>query len=447
MEKKPFADFFKDKTVTLMGLGLLGRGIGDAAFLARHCKKVYVTDAKSETDLRASVEALKEFKNIEFHLGGHNEKLFENKDFIVKAAGVRLDNPFIAHARKNGIPVYMSTALFVHLYPIKTVGVTGTRGKTTTTCMIADILKRAGKKILLGGNLRGISTLAQLPDASNYDYAVLELDSWQLQGFDDLKISPNVGVFTTFYPDHMNYYDGDMDRYFRDKAAVFMHQKKGDTFVAPSVVAEIAKKELPEAARQAEWIVANALPPSFALRIPGAHNLTNAGAAKTAALACGADEETANAALRDFNAVEGRLQYVSSWQGRKFYNDSNATTQEATLAALTAFPASAVVLIFGGADKGLPIDKLTGYIATNAIRNVLIAGTGSDRVLKDLPNLRVARSMPEAFEAAVAVSKEGDAIVLSPGFASFGVFKNEYDRSDQYMNEISKITKGDACRR
>lgn len=434
-----FAAFFKDKTVTQLGLGLLGRGVGDAAFLARHCKKLYVTDKKSADELRVSIDALKEFNNIEFVLGRHEERLFSGIDFVIKGAGVRLDDPYVAVAQKNKVPVYMSTALFAHLSSIHTIGITGTRGKSSTTHMIAEILQKAGKKVLLGGNVRGVSTLALLPQVNNFDIAVLELDSWQLQGFEDLKISPNIGVFTNFFPDHMNYYS-DMDRYFYDKCGVFRNQKAGDTLVtSTAIVAEMKKANITPPGK---WMIADALPESTRLKIPGAHNLLNAGLARAVAIAEGVDEETINAALQGFDGVEGRLQFVGRWQDRAIYNDNNATTQEATLAALKAFPAPSVVLIFGGADKGLPVEEMLDYIAANRIRCVLLKGTGSDRVLQRMPSLKVVDTMPDAVKAAQEISRPQDNIVLSPAFASFGMFKNEYDRNDQFMAEVKTLLAG-----
>jgi len=443
-----FVSFFKDKTVTLLGLGLLGRGVGDAAFLAQHCKKVFVTDIKTAEELAVSVAALKAYTNIEFFLGGHDLKLFEDVDFVIKGAGVRLDNPFVLHARKKNIPVYMSTALFAYLSPLKTIGVTGTRGKTTTTCMIVDILQKAGKNVLLGGNIRGVSTLSLLASPEPFDMAVLELDSWQLQGFDALKISPNISVFTNLYADHMNYYDNDMAAYLHDKASIFRHQTADDCLITTAEVTELVRRECPQDIAPSAWIVAEPLPASFVLKVPGGHNLSNAALAKAVGLQCGVEASIIDDALHHFSGVEGRLQPVGRWQDRTFYNDSNATTQDATLAALAAFPAPSIVLIFGGADKGLPIDQLTTYIAANKIRSVLIKGTGSDRILDVLPTLPVVGSMREAVEAAIKLSAVHDNIILSPGFASFGVFKNEYDRSDQFLAEVKKLTDGaTACPR
>jgi len=185
--------------------------------------------------------------------------------------------------------------------------------------------------------------------------------------------------------------------------------------------------------------IAPPLPASFGLRVPGEHNLMNAGLAKAAAVACGVSETTVEKALREFQSVEGRLQFAGKWQRRSIYNDNNATTQEATLAALKAFPASSIVLIFGGADKGLPIDELAQYISENSIRGCLLKGSGSDRILQALPQMPVVGSMADAVKKACDMSKEGDNIILSPAFASFGMFNNEYDRNDQFMKEITSL--------
>lgn len=437
--QRDFRAFFKNKTATLMGLGLLGRGVGDADFLAQHCKKVYVTDNKTADELRQSIDQLKHHDNIEFHLGGHDMAHFTSVDMVIKGAGVRLDNPYIAAAESHNIPVYMSTALFVYLSGIKTIGVTGTRGKSSTSYMIAHILEQAGKKVLLGGNIRGVSTLSHLPNASQYDLAVLELDSWQLQGFDRLGISPNISVFTTFYPDHMNYYDGDMDRYFKDKAAIFCHQKAEDTLITTAEIAQLIDSNNALPKPMADRMLVPPLPQTYPLPIPGEHNRLNAALARAATLRCDIPENVIDIALQNFSGVEGRLQFVGTGQDRHFYNDSNATTEDATLAALRSFPPETIVLIFGGADKGLPLDSLMSYIAQHNIRSVLIKGTGSDRVLAIAPSIPVTGSMPEAFAKAMSMSRPQDKIILSPAFASFGVFKNEYDRSDQYLQQVAAV--------
>ena len=434
-----FASFFRGKTVTLMGLGLLGRGVGDARFLAAHCDQVLATDLKSAEQLAASIAALEDCGNVAFHLGEHPPALFTETDMVIKAAGVPLNSPQIALARAHGIPVYMSTALFALFCPTRTIGVTGTRGKSTTTQMIFDGLVRDGRRVILGGNVRGVSTLALLPEVTADHDVVLELDSWQLQGFDDLKIAPSISVFTTFLPDHMNYYEGDLERYLYDKLTIFRHQRPGDVGILSSgVLDQIVSSPLAASLMSpTRLIVPEPLTPDIALRVPGRHNRLNAGLALAALTAAGVSPRTAGEALSAYTALEGRLQLVAEHNGLKFYNDSNATTQDATLAALQSFPSDRVILIFGGADKGLPIDDLLAFIGSEPIRCVALAGTGTDRMLSAIPALEVARSMPAAVAAAVAKAAPGDIVVLSPGFASFGLFQNEYDRSDQLLNEVA----------
>src|SRR3989344_3356414 len=222
---------FRDKKITVMGLGLLGRGVGDAKYLAECGADLIVTDLKTREQLTESVAQLEQFSNIKFVLGEHKLEDFRDRDFILKAAGVPLNSIYIAEAKKNNIPVRMSADLFAEISGIQVIGVTGTRGKSTVVHMIYEILKAAGKPVLLGGNVRGVSNFALLKDATSEHIAVLELDSWQLQGWGEVKMSPHVAVFTTLYSDHLNYYRNDLDAYLADKANIFLYQKPEDTLI------------------------------------------------------------------------------------------------------------------------------------------------------------------------------------------------------------------------
>jgi UDP-N-acetylmuramoylalanine--D-glutamate ligase len=214
------AQNFKGKKITLMGLGLLGRGVGDAEFLAACGAELIVTDLKTAQELAPSIERLKKFDNIIYHLGGHQLEDFEDRDMVIRASNAPLDSPFIADAREHGIPVEMDASLFAKLSPATIVGITGTRGKSTVTHLIYEMARSAGKNPFLGGNERGTATLPLLLKTDGASTIILELDSWQLQGFEDARASPHISVWTNFLPDHMNYYKGDMDRYFEDKAAI-----------------------------------------------------------------------------------------------------------------------------------------------------------------------------------------------------------------------------------
>ena len=172
-----------------------------------------------------------------------------NTDMVIKTAGAPLDSPYIAEARKNNIPIEMDASLFAKLTALSTsnvdiIGITGTRGKSTVTHLIYSIIKNYGRRVYLGGNVKGLATLPLLKKVKSEDIVVMELDSWQLQGFADAKISPNIAVFTTFLPDHQNYYKNDMDRYFSDKANIYRWQKDEDCLIAGVKTAKLIKEKV-----------------------------------------------------------------------------------------------------------------------------------------------------------------------------------------------------------
>jgi UDP-N-acetylmuramoylalanine--D-glutamate ligase len=423
---------FRGKKITVMGLGLLGRGVGDVKYLAEQGAELIVTDKKTEAELADSLAQLTQFPNITYTLGEHRLEDFRDRDLILKAAGVPMDSEFIGEAQKGGIPVRMSADLFAEYAGIPVVGITGTRGKSTVTHMIAAILAKAGKKVLLGGNVRGVSTLALLNDVAGEEVAVLELDSWQLQGFGEAHLSPSVAVFTTFYPDHLNYYKDDLAAYLADKANIFFYQSEGDTLVLGRQCSATIIEKFGDAI-EADIVIADesTLPSDWQLALPGVHNRYNAACALAAARAADVDDAVSRAALESFSGVPGRLELVREVSGVKVYNDTTATTPEATLAALAALGEN-VVLIMGGADKGLDMNKLLVEIPKHVKRVILLAGTGTARVLEFLPGASVFDSLEAAVKEAFAAAGPGDAILFSPAFASFGMFKNEYDRGDRF---------------
>lgn len=430
-------DQFRGKKITLLGLGILGRGVGDAAFLAESGAELIVTDKKSPAELAPSIAKLTAYPNITFHLGDlQSENDFRNRDLVIKAAGVPHDSPYIAAAKAAGVSVAMSTALFAQCareIGATIVGVTGTRGKSTVTHMIFHTLKQAGKRVLLGGNVRGRSTLAMLPEVLPEDIAVLELDSWQLQGFGDLQMSPDVAVFTNLMPDHMNYYGGDMEAYFADKANIFKYQDATDTLVVGTAIEEKVRAANPQS-----QILKPEIPEKWQLKVIGAHNRENAGLAAQALRALGLSEKEVREGLESFEAVEGRLQLVKEKGGIKIYNDNNATTPEATIAALRAL-GKHVVLIAGGSDKNLDLTELVSEIKKRCKRTFLLAGAGTDKLAPLLNDTMIYHSISEAFTAALESAKSGDAILFSPAFASFGMFKNEYDRNDQFLAAVRHL--------
>ncbi len=418
---------FKGKKITVMGLGLLGRAVNDAKFLAQEGAELIITDLKADDDLRESLEVLKPYPSVRYRLGGHARADFCERDYILKAAGVPLDSPYIAEARKNKIPIKMSASWFAKLAQAPMVGVTGTRGKSTVTYMLYDIMRASHLQVLLGGNIRGVSTLALLPHVTKDSIALMELDSWQCRGFGDEKLSPNVAVFTTFMDDHLNYYKGDRNAYLDDKAQIFVYQKPEDTLViSEQAVAAIGKYK---SVIKAKVVVAK--PGKIKLQVPGVHNRLNAACALEAARALGIDDEISKKALTEFKGVPGRLELVRERNGVKYYNDTTATTPDATLAALEALGTERTILIMGGADKGLDMAELIARLPE--LKAVLIlAGTGTDRIKPLVEKHVMYDAFSEAVLDAAGLATPGDSVLLSPGFASFGMFKNEFDRGDQF---------------
>ncbi len=427
---------FEGKNITVMGLGLLGRGLGDIQYLAQMGANLIVTDLKNSEQLATSVEALREFPNIQFVLGEHRLEDFRNRDMILKAAGVPMDSVYIEEAQKNGIPVEMSASLFAEIAQIPVVGVTGTRGKSTTTHIIHAILEKAGKKVLLGGNVRGVSTLALLPKVTEGSIALMELDSWQLQGFGAAQMSPDIAVFTTFFPDHLNYYKDNLDMYLADKANIFLFQKPGDTLVLGSQCAGLIQEKYSGLIQGWTSIVgADDLPSAWKLKLPGEHNRYDAALARRATAALDINDDIICDALENFGGVPGRLELIRALDGVDYYNDTTATTPDATLAALRALGekyAGHVILIMGGADKNLDMTELLKAIPENTKRVELLSGTGTERIKSELPDAEIFDNLVAAVGNARMHAEPGDAIVLSPGFASFGMFKNEFDRGDQF---------------
>jgi UDP-N-acetylmuramoylalanine--D-glutamate ligase len=440
-----FKSYFKGKKITVMGLGLLGRGVGDVAFLAECGAELTVTDLKPVTALSPSLAKLRKFQNIKYILGEHRLEDFQNCDFVLKAAGVPLDSIHIKEAKKNNIPIEMSATLFAKLSGLPIVAVTGTRGKSTVTHLIAHILESAGKKIILGGNVRGVSNLQLLKKVKKDSVAVFELDSWQLQGFGDSKISPNISVFTTFFKDHMKYYDQDMKKYFSDKANIFKYQKKEDVLVVGAQAMPFVKKW--GGVLKSKLLLADKnLPKDFVLSIPGEHNIYNAALAVCVARVLGVKDELIKKALKNFRGVSGRLEFVRDIKGVKYYNDTTATTPEATLVALQAlslpkqgFGVKKIVLIMGGSDKGLDIGTLLKEIPKYCKAVILLSGSGTETIKNKITYEKEVDSLKKAVGLAKKLAVKGDIILLSPAFASFGMFENEYDRGDQFAKLIKSI--------
>jgi UDP-N-acetylmuramoylalanine--D-glutamate ligase len=440
MRKELYEGYFKDKKVTVMGLGLLGRGVGDTAFLARHGARLIVTDKKTQESLSSSLEALEPYHSISFVLGEHRKEDFKDRDYILKSAGVPYDSEYIEYAKSHHVPIYMSAALMSdivmkHLESATIIGVTGTRGKSTVTQLIAHILKSSNVKVHLGGNVRGVANLPLLESIDDGDFLVLELDSWQLQGFGDMKISPHIAVFTSFLDDHMNYYHNDKELYFNDKANIYRNQQEYDALIAsPQAFEEIHARDKD----------IHAIVPEnhhFEMKLIGEHNQVAARLAYEVSLQCGLHDEEIKNAIASFEAVEGRLEDLGLFTEKNIhvFNDNNATTPDATIAAINAIAENynkKPILIIGGTDKGLPLSLLEETIQSKTKDVVYLSGTGTNTLT--LPKKYEYEDLKDCVQKAFSLGEEGDVILFSPAFASFSkYFNNEYERNDMFVKVIN----------
>jgi len=450
-----FQNYFKGKRVTVMRIGLLGRGIGDTAYLAEAGAQVTVVDAASAEVMQPAVDQLQQYPAITWKFGPYDFADFKDADLVLVGAGTPLDELVLTQCREAGVRLTQSAALFAELSKVPVIGVTGTRGKSTVTMMIHHVLSFVtGEPILLGGNIRGVSNLQLFKEVKEDSLCVMELDSWQLQAWGWTGISPQVAIFTSFMEDHLNYYEQGgktraeaMADYFRDKAQIFLHQEDSGTFVTTPEVFEWVKQVLSDKTLSQELVLADTsvLPEDMLLAMPGEHNRLNAALATEALRSVGLTDEEIFDGLATFSGVEGRLQLVATVDNVRIYNDNNATTPQATTAALESIDVGNknIILIAGGADKNIDVAPLA-YAITQHCKNVLLTpGSGTDNLLGYLHGgevgVSVMAGLKEAFVEAKRLAQNGDIILFSPAFASFAQYKNEYERNDEFLKLIESL--------
>ncbi|HLI90762.1 MAG TPA: UDP-N-acetylmuramoyl-L-alanine--D-glutamate ligase [Ktedonobacteraceae bacterium] len=448
----------RGKRVLVMGLGLQGSGMAAARYAARQGALVRVTDMKPAETLAASVQALSGLP-IEFVLGEHREQDFLWAEIVIRNPGVPRSSPYLRLAQEHGARIEMEIALFFLACPGRIIGITGTRGKTTTTTLIYEILRDNGARTVLGGNVAGVETLSLLPQITAETLVVLELSSWQLEGLAPHRISPPVAVMTNVYPDHLNTYSG-MEEYAEAKANIFRHQSSND--LAIFNYDNPWTRRFGEEAPGRTWFTSLERGGSFArgseriepfifreTPLAGKHNLENILLATTAARLLGVSDERIAGTVRRFHGVAHRLEEVRTVNGVRFINDSASTTPVAGRVALEAFDAP-IVLVAGGNTKHLPLEHWPATIVERCRSVVLLAGSGTDELLPVLheearrhgvtdPVQGVFDDFTQAMDTAVALARPGDILLFSPGFTSFGMFLNEFDRGDHFTAYVHAL--------
>lgn len=386
--------------------------------------------------------------------------LFSQKDYdlAVKSPGIK--------SELIEIPYTTATNIFFANAKGKIVGVTGTKGKSTTSTLIYEILKQNGKDAYLGGNI-GVSPLEFIDLLTDMSITVLELSSFQLS---DIKFSPHIAVMLMIAPEHLDYHV-DIERYIEAKRNILRFQKENDFAIINSDYPPSRESDLLTDGK-VYWIgVENQLEQGCFvkdggiyirlsggekrvmevqdIKIQGKHNLENACAAILASMLAGADLKSTKLVLKNFKGLSYRLEYISTKKNVKYYNDSLATIPEATIGALEALGEDVQTLIAGGHDRGIDYSELGKYIATTNIKTlILFPETGKkiwDAVVKETPESNRPKkfevsSMKDAIKLASENTDPERICLLSPASSSFGIFKDYKDRGDQFREEVESLT-------
>ncbi len=469
---------FRNRTVTVMGLGGFGGGIGAVRFLAEAGANVIVTDLRSETELRPSLSQLDSSWPVTLHLGRHEEADFRSTDLVVVSPAVPKESRFLAIARDADVPLTSEMNLFWERNRGRVLAVTGSNGKSTTTALTHAILaadhnnpKRervaVAHRCWLGGNI-GISLLPEVRRIQPDDWVVLELSSFQLDDLSPLRPRPEVAVVTNFSPNHLDRH-GTVESYRAAKHNLLRWQS-AEQFAVLNARSEVASWQTAATRLRFGSVddhrfgifgdgseVVTRLPIDLGgeqqlplgrwLRIPGPHNWQNAQAAIAASLAAGASVAAIEQAVSSFRGLPHRLEFVAEVDSRRCFNDSKSTTPEATVLALQSFD-EPIVLLAGGYDKRIDLSAIASAAVSHCRAVALLGQTGPQlgQIIEAAartanvvgPICRAFESLEPAVAWSLQESAPDDIVLLSPGCASYDWFQNYIERGEQFSSLVQR---------
>jgi UDP-N-acetylmuramoylalanine--D-glutamate ligase len=440
-----------NKRVLVVGLGR--SGVASALFLKSRGARVTVSDTKSEDQLRAEIPVLLDH-GIAVETGRHGERTFQNQDLIVVSPGVPVDAQPLVQARALGEQVIGEIELASEFLLGPIVAITGSNGKTTTTTLVGEILTKGGLKALVGGNI-GTAAISLVEAATPDSIAVLEVSSFQLETI--RKFRPKVAVVLNITPDHLDRHRT-FEAYANAKARIFENQESGDFAVLnaddPPCVEMAArtkaqvfwfsrKREVEQGAFVRQGSVhlrrggtEHGVMPISEIPLKGAHNVENVLAAICAGELMGCSPDAIRTAVREFKAVEHRLEYVATVRGVEYYNDSKATNVDATIKALESFPGN-IHLILGGKDKGSDYTVLNDLLRQR-VKAVYTIGAAAEKIqshIRGAVTITSSGTIESAVKQASAAARSGDVILLAPACASFDQFKS-YEHRGRVFKEL-----------
>ena len=449
----------KGKKVLVVGLGK--SGLAAALFLRRRGAQVTVSDVRSAESLAKDIPALLE-EGINVETGGHGLLTFRRQDLIVVSPGVPLDTPELKQVMAFGLPVIGELELAARFLKGRILAITGSNGKTTTTALTGEILKQAGLKTLVGGNI-GVPVVALLDESTDDTWSVLEVSSFQLETTEEFH--PSIAVILNITPDHLDRH-GSFENYARAKERIFAAQTPQDHVVlnadngraaeaaerATSTVRWFSLKGAvtPGAWVEDGWVVylaeksatAERIVPLESIPLKGQHNVENVLAAVCAARLAGAPIEAIRSAIERFRAVEHRLEFVATINGVDYYNDSKATNVDATEKAVAAFPGG-IHLILGGKDKNSDYSTLAPLLRARA-RAIYTIGSAAQKIeshLRGVVPIHSCETLQKAVSTAAAAARPGEVVLLAPACSSFDQFEN-YEHRGRVFKELVEEARG-----
>jgi len=407
-------------------LGLARSGEAAALALARRGVHVVGVDRRSDVDAGRLREA-----GVEVVLGADDPELLDGVDLLVKSPGVPPVAPLAAAARERGVTVWSEVELGFRLLANPILGVTGTNGKTTTSELLGDIFRAAGKDVAVAGNVG--RPLTGLDGALGKGaWIVCELSSFQLEDVGTFR--PHIAILLNLAPDHLDRH-GTFEDYRVAKLRIFENQTAEDVAVVPRGFGTI-----PGEARRIEFSLEDELPAEPS--IPGEHNRENAAAATAAARAAGIADDVIAAALSAFAGVPHRLELVREVAGVRFVNDSKATNPEAAERALSAYPPG-IRLILGGSRKGIPFARLAKRAAASGVAQAYLIGDSADEIAEALATEGVrftySRDLPSAVKDAFRDADPGEVVLLSPACASYDQFRDFEERGERFRELVEAL--------
>ncbi|MBM3255985.1 MAG: UDP-N-acetylmuramoyl-L-alanine--D-glutamate ligase [Candidatus Moranbacteria bacterium] len=446
----------KNKRVIVWGLGLNQGGLEAAKFFAKLGADVTVVDMKSGEELSESLAELEKYRNIRYIFGRQDQDIFASAELIIKNPAISWELPLVKKLLKNGKRIETDVTLFFRFFRGRIVGVTGSKGKTTTTTLIGKFLKAAGRNILLGGNIR-VSLFAYFTKRHLSDekkIAVLELSSFQLEDLVFVKRSPDIAVVTNILRDHLNRY-GSYTKYAAAKKNICLYQKKKDYLVLNA-----GDKRLKDFNKCSKAKIlcfsakASSVIPAQAGIQASSNNQSNITAAIAVARIFKVKKAVIEKVIKNFKGVPYRMEKIAVIKNITFINDTTATIPDAAIAALESLDSHPrgddnkkrkIILVGGGSDKNLRFSKFAKIIARKVKKIILLPGTATPTIKKALAKhaplvtYEEAMSMDKAVKTAYKSASAGDVVLLSPGATSFGLFKNEFDRGDQFNEAVKKL--------